>query len=250
MVIGAISDRIGRGVESVTSSVSETFFEPVIRLGVTGLSRAGKTVFITSLVANLLDRGRMPALQAASSGRIQSVFLQPQPDDTVARFDYENHLAALTGREPHWPESTRTVSELRLSMRVRPSGLLSGLSGLRTVHLDIVDYPGEWLLDLPLMGQSYEEWSATSLARAEARREGEAFIAALREIDGAAPLEEPQAQALAARFSTYLRDAREAGYSDCTPGRFLLPGELEGSPVLTFVPLPQGEARRGSLRRE
>ena len=250
VVIGAISDRIDRGVESVTSSVSETFFEPVIRLGVTGLSRAGKTVFITSLVANLLDRGRMPALQAASSGRIQSVFLQPQPDDTVARFDYENHLAALTGRDPHWPESTRTVSELRLSMRVRPSGLLSGLSGLRTVHLDIVDYPGEWLLDLPLMGQSYEEWSATSLARAEARREGEAFIAALREIDGAAPLEEPQAQALAARFSTYLRDAREAGYSDCTPGRFLLPGELEGSPVLTFVPLPQGEARRGSLRRE
>ena len=29
-----------------------------------------------------------------------------------------------------------------------------------------------------------------------------------------------------------------------------MPGELEGSPVLTFVPLPQGEARRGSLRRE
>ena len=40
--------------------------DPVIRLGVTGLSRAGKTVFITSLVANLLDRGRMAALRAAA----------------------------------------------------------------------------------------------------------------------------------------------------------------------------------------
>ena len=38
--------------------------DPVIRLGVTGLSRAGKTVFITSLVANLMDQGRMPQLGA------------------------------------------------------------------------------------------------------------------------------------------------------------------------------------------
>ena len=27
----------------------------------------------------------------------------------------------------------------------------------------IVDYPGEWLLDLPLLEQSYAEWSATTL---------------------------------------------------------------------------------------
>ena len=71
--------------------------DPVIRLGVTGLSRAGKTVFITSLVANLLDRGRMPALRAAADGSIRAAWLQPQPDDTVPRFEFERHLAALTG---------------------------------------------------------------------------------------------------------------------------------------------------------
>ena len=32
--------------------------------------------------------------------------------------------------------------------------------------------------------------------------------------------------------------AREAGFSDCTPGRFLMPGDLAGSPALTFAPLP------------
>ena len=90
--------------------------DPVVRLGVTGLSRAGKTVFITSLVANLLDRGRMPALRAASDGTIQGAWLQPQPDDTVPRFDYERHLSALTGPDPHWPEGTRHVSQLRLSL--------------------------------------------------------------------------------------------------------------------------------------
>ena len=250
MIITDIADGLSRGVGNMTDTLSQTLFEPVIRLGVTGLARSGKTVFITSLVANLLDRGRMPALQAASSGRIQSVFLQPQPDDTVARFDYENHLAALTGREPHWPESTRTVSELRLSMRVRPSGLLSGLSGLRTVHLDIVDYPGEWLLDLALMDVGYATWSAQVLARIADREEAAGYRALVAGTDADGPLDEPVAQALAASFADYLQTARANGYSDCTPGRFLLPGDLAGSPVLTFAPLPGGEGPRGSLLRE
>lgn len=250
MVIGRVADALGRGVEGVTSTVSETFMEPVIRLGVTGLARSGKTVFITSLVANLLERGRMPGLQAASSGRILAAFLQPQPDDTVPRFDYETHLSAMTGADPHWPESTRQVSQLRLSLRVRPTGLIAGLSGPRTIHLDIVDYPGEWLLDLALMSQGYEEWAAKALARAESRAEGADHLRALSAVDGSEPLSENAAGALARAWSGYLRAAREAGYSDCTPGRFLLPGELEGSPALTFAPLPSGVAPRGSLRRE
>ena len=38
---------------------------------------------------------------------------------------------------------------------------------------------------------------------------------------------------------------RDAGWSDCTPGRFLMPGELAGSPALTFTPLP-AEMRAGA----
>ncbi|BDW84319.1 hypothetical protein MACH21_04960 [Roseicyclus marinus] len=250
LVIGTIADAVGRQIEGAARGVSGLLFEPVIRLGVTGLSRAGKTVFITSLVANLLDRGRMPGLEAAQSGRIEAAYLQPQPDDTVPRFDFETHLAALTGPAPHWPESTRSVSELRLSLKVRPKGMLGGLSGLRTVHLDIVDYPGEWLLDLGLLEQDFAGWSAEALARAEKRPEAEAFRARLATIDPDAPLSEPQAAALARDWTAYLKDAREAGYSDCTPGRFLLPGDLEGSPVLTFAPLPPSQAPRGSLARE
>ena len=250
MVIGAIADTLGRGIEAVTDTVSETFFEPVIRLGVTGLARSGKTVFITSLVANLLDRGRMAGLEAAGSGRIEAAFLQPQPDDTVPRFEFESHLAAMTGADPVWPESTRSVSELRISLRVRPKGLLAGLSGPRTVHLDIVDYPGEWLLDLGLLDLDFARWSATALARAEARPEGAAFLAQLNAAVPDKKLDEGTAKALAEGWTAYLRAARDAGYSDCTPGRFLLPGDLAGSPALTFAPLPQGATPRGSLSRE
>ena len=251
MVISTIADTLTRGIENVTDTVTGTFFEPVIRLGVTGLARSGKTVFITSLVANLMDRGRMPGLLAQSEGRILSAYLQPQPDDTLPRFDYETHLGDLTARDPQWPDSTRTISELRLSLKVRPSGLLSGLQGPRTIHLDIVDYPGEWLLDLGLLDKSYGQWSEETLKRIETRDTAQEYLALARTEDTAAPLDEPRAQKLAASFTAYLTAARKAGFSDCTPGRFLLPGDLAGSPVLTFAPLPTPQnPPRKSLARE
>ena len=250
MVLGRIADGIVQGVESASATVSGVFAEPVVRLGVTGLARAGTTVFITSLVANLLDRGRMPGLKAASSGAIRSAWLQPQPDDTIPRFAYERHLAALTGQPPHWPDSTRAVSQLRLSFRIQPSGMFGTLSGPRTVHLDIVDYPGEWLLDLGLLEQDFAAWSEAVLRTAAQRDEASDFLTLLHDTDLSQRIEEPRAERLAGAYTDYLRRARAAGYSDCTPGRFLMPGELEGSPVLTFCPLPPGPAPRGSLARE
>jgi predicted YcjX-like family ATPase len=79
--------------------MSDTVFGAPIRLGVTGLARSGKTVFITTLIANLL--------------------------------------------------------------------------------IDILDYPGEWLLDLGLMDKSYEEWSKDVLHRMANRSFGADYVNAL-----------------------------------------------------------------------
>ena len=48
----------------------DSFFHPTVRLGVTGLSRAGKTVFITALIHGLTRGGRFPVFEAFASGRI------------------------------------------------------------------------------------------------------------------------------------------------------------------------------------
>jgi predicted YcjX-like family ATPase len=250
LVITTVADTVLRQIETVQDTIRGTLFEPSVRIGVTGLARAGKTVFLTSLIANLLDRGRMPHLRASVEGRIEAAFLQPQPDDTVPRFDFERHLGQLTARSPQWPESTRAVSELRLSLRVRRAGLLGGLQGARIIHFDFVDYPGEWLLDLALLDKSYEAWSSEVIERIKDRPEAAGFIQELTNTSADAKHAEAVAQALASSFTAYLRSARAAGYYDCNPGRFLLPGDLEGSPVLTFAPLPDGAAPRGSLRRE
>ena len=222
-----------------------------LRLGVTGLSRAGKTVFITALVQALTTRGaRLPVFAAAAEGRISRGILEPQPDDGVPRFAVEDHLVALTV-ERRWPESTRRISEIRITIDFdRKAGWRTGPTSLT---LDIVDYPGEWLLDLPLLGKSYAQWSAETLdasataARAPLAADWRGHTAML---DAAAPASEEEARRCAELFTRYLRASRGDRYALSTlpPGRFLMPGDLEGTPMLTFAPLPgSGPAKPGSL---
>ena len=225
-------------------------FHPTVRLGVTGLSGAGKTVFITALVHQLLHGGRLPVFEALSSGRIARARLEPQPDDAVPRFDYETHVHALTG-ERRWPESTSRISELRLVIEYQ-----SARRGARnrTLTLDIVDYPGEWLLDLPLLTTGYAQWSADTLRLS--RSGPRAVLAArwhnhLATLDPDAPENEQSALLAAALFTDYLKACRNERYAMrlLPPGRFLMPGDLAGSPALTFAPLELAgtETSPGSL---
>jgi hypothetical protein len=228
---------------------SEHLFNPTVRLGVTGLSRAGKTVFITALIHGLTRGGRFPVFEPLATGRIARGRLEPQPDDAVPRFDYENHVRTLI-EDRIWPHSTIDISELRLVIDYQRQN-----GADRSLTLDIVDYPGEWLLDLPLLHKSYEQWSRESLAlsRASARASlaapWHAYLATLR-AEGHA--DEQAARTAARLFTDYLRACRDERFamSLLPPGRFLMPGNLQGSPALTFAPLDlpaQGEVPDGSL---
>lgn len=247
-----ITDELGIALSNLADSATGVF-TPTLRLGVTGLSRAGKTIFITSLIHNLLTQGRLPGFAPLAEGRFIGAKLAEYPDATIPRFAYEQHLAALTGRPAIWPESTRRISQLRIVLKYQSAKWWSGMRGPATLNLDIVDYPGEWLLDLPLLGKSFAEWSEEALARA--RQPGHADEAGtfLAEVDGTDVLRDasdPAAEHLAVAFTTYLRRSREHGaLSTLPPGRFLLPGDLEGSPALTFAPLPKPStsAPRNSL---
>lgn len=214
-----------------------------MRLGVTGLSRAGKTVFITALVHALTEGTASPALMPHRLPGFRA-FLEPQPDDDIPRFAYEQHLDALAGDPPQWPRSTRQLSQLRITMEWTSQDWVRQTAGIgRRLHLDIIDYPGEWLLDLSLLSQSYAQWAAAMSARAaDAPRDSRAedwqrFAAAQQ---GAAPADEQVALRGAELFNGLLASLRENDRYQrlLTPGRFLMPGDLEGSPLLTFFPLP------------
>jgi uncharacterized protein len=215
---------------------------PTLRLGVTGLSRSGKTVFITALVRALLEGGRLPMLEALAQGRIRRAYLEPQPDDTLPRFAFEEHLAALTSADRHWPEGTRRISQLRLTIEYEPTSFLTRRLTGGILHVDIVDYPGEWLLDLPLMHQSYAEWSAATVAASRIGtrlpRAGQ-WHGLLKSLRADGPADELAAIDAAEKFTAYLARCREddAALSALPPGRFLMPGDYAGSPLLAFAPL-------------
>lgn len=230
------------------------FFAPTMRLGVTGLSRSGKTVFITALVHNLIHGGRLPLFAPYSEGRLARAFLAHQPDDNVPRFDYERHVATLVD-ERDWPQSTRQVSELRLTLEYESAAFFSRTFGRGRLHLDIVDYPGEWLLDLPLLGKSYKQWSAQAIEQSQQpvrKSLSGTWREHLNEATADGPADEVKAAALAGSFTDYLiacRGDRHA-LSALPPGRFLMPGDLAGSPALTFAPLTpplSGKAPKESL---
>jgi hypothetical protein len=216
---------------------------PRLRLGVTGLARSGKTVFTTALVRHLMDRSRLPVFKAAADGRIARVRLTPQPDADVPRFPYEAHLAKLTGEDRRWPESTQRISELRIEIDYeRAAGWFTGPA---TLTLDIVDYPGEWLLDLALLDQDYATWARSAVGDArKAHRAALAsgWLADLAGRDPASPADEGAAEAASLSFKRYLSALRAdpEAVAVTPPGRFLMPGDLEGSPALTFAPLDVG----------
>ena len=254
MTISDVFDQ-GRIAAGGLADFARGFGTPTVRLGVTGLARSGKTVFITALVHALLQGARMPAFTAHAQGRIARVYLEPQPDDHVPRFAYEAHLAAIGGPERRWPEGTRGISQLRLTFDYEPRGLIARSFGSGRLHLDIVDYPGEWVLDLPLMNQSYAQWSNATIAAS--RNPPRAVLAAawhahLSSLDANAPADEAQAVAAAELFTAYLARCRQSDVSLSTlpPGRFLMPGEYAGSPLLSFAPLdvaPDAQPQRGTL---
>lgn len=227
---------------------------PTVRLGVTGLSRSGKTVFISSLVHNLLHGGRLPLFEPVQSGRVSAVRLEEQPDDAVPRFQYEDHIRALV-KDRVWPDSTRAISELRITLDYQSASGWNRFFSPGRLSIDIVDYPGEWLLDLPLLAKDYRTFSEETITlashgvRAELSRH---WLSLTGDTDINAPADEMLARDLASSFADYLKACKsdERSLSTLPPGRFLLPGDLDGSPALTFAPLalpPEGRPEKGSL---
>ncbi|WP_438880030.1 YcjX family protein, partial [Bacillus cereus group sp. Bce020] len=75
-----------------------------VRLAVTGLSRAGKTAFISSLVNQLLHTAthdQLPLLAAARDKRIIGAKRIPQSNLMVPRFSYDQAMEQLHADPPN-----------------------------------------------------------------------------------------------------------------------------------------------------
>ncbi|TVP90032.1 MAG: YcjX family protein [Pseudomonadaceae bacterium] len=212
-----------------------------LRIGVTGLSQAGKTTFITSLLNQLENHQKSLLRQRKPFDRLLSVHWQRE--GTEHAFPYLSAMQALSGEPARWPESTSDLTRVELELRYAPGGLLGPVQGERLQRVELIDYPGEWLLDLPLLQLDYGQW-CEQMARwlqTEPRASLIGDLAArLQAIDPQAAADSVDLHALRAEWTGFLQRCREAGLARNQPGRFLLPGRGIAEAMLDFVPLLAG----------
>ena len=191
----------------------------------TGLARAGKTAFLTSVAANLLALGAgrpaLPLLRQRLGGRL-SVGLAPVGASEVPRFDHAAHLAALAREPAEWPARTDATGLLALELVVERTGFATVLPAQR-VRLEFLDYPGEWLLDLPLLRLDFSAWSEQVFRRLEGRVEAAEFLAFTTALPAGAGADEALAAAGHRLYRAALVRLQDAGFSMLQPGRFLMP---------------------------
>lgn len=209
---------------------------PVTRIGITGLSQAGKSTLITALI-NHLENIRRGALS-------QQVVLHEFAHGHWLRgvepaFDYDAGLHALTNTPPAWPQSTTDWSIAQIELTIdRPWYSTKP----RRRIIELLDYPGEWLLDLCLLEWDYPAFCAAtwSWCSQTPRHEIAAdLIQELAAIDPHAPVDLAYLAQLQHRWAAFLADCRLPPYqlSRNLPGRFLLNGAHYHPEKRPFVPL-------------
>ncbi|MRI34742.1 ATPase [Endozoicomonas sp. OPT23] len=245
-----LQSRLKASLQSVARSTAETFDKGYDRLldrrvclGVTGFSGSGKSTFITSLIHQLrhFPEATLPAFSPALQGRLLGVEVHSMNGAGQKDFPFTKAQKALSGGVQQWPESTRNLSSCLLELRLKPRKTHFGFSARKVERLfvEIRDYPGEWLLDLPLLGMNFQQWclDCQSLYRESPRREllGDLFIE-LAELDPFAIADMDLIESLHQRFITFLQQCShpDTGLSLVQPGRFLLSGDSK-PPV--FLPL-------------
>jgi len=169
---------------------------------------------------NLHAGARLPLLSAVREERLLGVKRVPQRDFGIPRFTYDEGLAQLYGDPPTWPTPTRGVSEIRLALRFRSNeSLMRHFKDTSTLYLEIVDYPGEWLLDLPMLAQDYLSWSRQMTGLLQGQRAG--WSAKWRQLceglDPLAPADENRLAAIAEAWTAYLHQCKQEG-SLCPAG--------------------------------
>ena len=242
-----LGDLAADSLDAVASALSVVLPSSAgYRIAVTGLQRSGKTVFVTSFVHALLHARDAPVEAFPFfpwRERLQGVDLQDIPG--LPRFPYAERLADLLADPPRWPAPTVGLSGVRVRLRLAPAPRIDRrLFEPRVLHIDLIDYPGEWLLDLPLLSLDYHQWSAEmeELANAGSRAGlSVGWQAQAQALDPAAP-EDPFALArIGSAYVEYLRQCRGQGLSYLQPGGF-----LAGSVPLEQLFFPLARARRAS----
>ena len=222
------------------------------RIAVTGLQRAGKTVFVTSFTHALLHAANAPKEAFPFfpwRGQVQRVTVEDIPG--IPRFPYAERLGDLLADTPKWPDRTNGLTGLRIRIHHTPTAALTRrILSKATLDLDLIDYPGEWLLDLPMLSQSYHDWSVQmeELASAGSRSAlSKSWLEEAKRLDPDAKEDAAELSRIGTLYLDYIRRCHsERNLYYVQPGRFLV-SDIDNSdlgPILSSRSVVPRLARR------
>lgn len=214
------------------------------RVAITGLSRSGKTVFITSLIDQLLHQKKIS--RVTTKHKTFKATLKP-PKTSIKRFDYYSFSKNIKSNFS-WPNGTDDITSTILEFESKGTFSLLGNSKFR---LELIDYPGEWILDIALLGTSYEQYSEDIISWMKNLDESLAdeYLHEINQLSSTSTAEDYEVK-LHTKYSNMIRHFKENHYSNLTPGRFLMPSDLQDDPILLFAPIPLSDSQLHSVFKE
>lgn len=219
------------------------FVKDVHRITITGLSRSGKSMLFTSLMTTLKQRSEgnyncLPLLESLPVELVESVGLDSI--DGYELFPIEGHLQSLERQE--WPKPTEKIYGFKLTIRLKQTGRFKKhFLSHKKVVVEILDYPGEWITDMPMLHKTFSQWSDSSWAQQMTepqRYYAHSWHQFTEDFDFESQPDEQSINQLVDAYRDYLLQAKQGGISMLQPGSFLISGSGFDWRSYGFTPLP------------
>lgn len=233
-------------IESSIATLEDTLASNVYKIAITGMSRSGKSMLFTSLIAQLSQREK-----GAFSGLHSLPLLKSIPIDEVEHFElrsisaekvfpFEACFAALKNQS--WPPPTEELYGFELVLTFKKQGFIKNLiNRKKNVIFRFYDYPGEWLTDLPMLSMDYTNWCYQVTAQLNTNPQkalATDWHHTLENFDFDQPPNTSTIRILTEAYRDYLQRAKQAGISMRQPAGFLLSTTQFDWEKQGFVPLP------------
>ncbi len=208
-----------------------------IKIAISGFSRSGKSVFITSFIDQLINNKNL--FLHVKNPKSFKVKMSP-PSMFMNRFDYY-HYEKMIKYEHKWCEGTDNISSALLKFQTK--GFLPFISD-DEFYVSIIDYPGEWLLDLILLEKSYDVWSDECLKWLKTI-DDEKVKSYLLKVENLSTKDTSTAleTSLHVEYVKLVKYLKKRHYSFITPGRFLVPADMKDDPILLFAPILKSKSK-------
>ncbi|GGF76821.1 YcjX family protein [Alteromonas lipolytica] len=242
-LLDSVLNPVRRASDAGSAQFAQWFMQSRHRFTITGLSRSGKSMLFTSLMTILKYRSEeqyqcLPLLRYLPMDLVENMWVEPLGE--LPEFPVDAHMAALERGD--WPPATEAVAGFQLTVRLRQTHQLKKyLLPFTDIVFEFIDYPGEWLTDLPMLEKTYTQWSDSAWAQQmnePQNRFAKDWHQLVSEFDFEQPPTPDAIAMLVAKYRDYLLTAKAEGISMLQPGSFLIPGSGFDWQEFGFTPLP------------